>query len=133
MAKKMGYQTPIYYGTKGSQASTLLENAVDVTYGVSPTTGSTTSRGDGTTVPKATGESTLLTPSLTFNMIVDDTDSALTALIAAARTGVAVAIRTLTFDSDCILAVEDGRPLEGEATVSFTLQSVSASDRTPIF
>ena len=131
MAKKMGYQQPLYYGAKGSTASTEVLNCVDVSYDLGIETGSTTSRGDGTSVPIETGEVTTLTPKLTFNMIVDDGDATLTALIAAARTGLAVALKYETFDCDCVLSMTNGSPLKGEQTIDFNVETVSASDRDP--
>lgn len=132
MAKKMGYQIPLYMGTKGSSAGTLLENCVDVSYDTSVETGSTTARGDGSSVPIDTGEATSLKPSLTFKMIVDDTDTALATLVASARSGVAVALRYDTFSCDCILSMQNAAPLKGEQTIDFTVEQVSASDRDPI-
>lgn len=138
MAKVMGYQGGLFYGTKGSTASTRINARVDVTYELGVETGSTTSAGDGTTVPINTGESTALTPSIGFNMIVADDDAAIVALLAAAATGAAIALKyiratgLLGFDCDCILSATQGSPLKGEATIDFKVESVSSSDRTPV-
>lgn len=138
MAKKMGYQGLLYHGTKGSTAATQLLNCVDVDYENSVSTGSTTSRGDGTTVPIETGEAVSLSGKLTFNMIVDDSDSSLVALLAAARTGDPIALRyirasgLLGLDADCIISAKEGAPLNGEQTIDFTVEKLSASLRTPV-
>lgn len=138
MSKVMGYQGGLFFGTKGSSAATRISARVDVSYEIGVETGSTTSAGDGTTVPINTGESTALTPSIAFNMIVADDDAAIVALLAAAATGAAIAlkyIRTtglLGFDCDCILSCTQGSPLKGEATIDFKVEQVSSSDRTPI-
>ena len=138
MAKKMGYQGLIYYGVKGSTAATQILNCVDVTYENSVSTGSTTARGDGSTVPIETGEAVSLDGKLTFNMIVDDSDAVLVALLAAARTGLAVALRyirasgLLGLDADCIISAKEGAPLNGEQTIDFTVEKLSASDRAPV-
>jgi hypothetical protein len=137
MAKKMGYQGLIYYGAKGSTASQQILNCVDVTYECGVSTGSTTSRGDGSSVPIETGEATQLNAKLTFNMIVSTDDTILVALLAAARTGLAVALKyirssgLLGLDADCIISVKEGSPLDGEQTVDITVEKLSASDRTP--
>lgn len=138
MAKKMGYQGLLYYGTKGGTASTLLSNRVDASYDIDVETGSTTSAGDGTTVPINTGEATALTGKVTFNMINDTTDTALTALIAAAATGNPVALRFIRYsgvtglDADCVIKVTQGAPLKGEQTIDIEVVSLSASSRTPV-
>ena len=137
MAKTMGYEGLIYYGAKGSTAASQILNCVDVTYENSVSTGSTTARGDGTTGPIETGEATSLSAKLTFNMIVADDDTILVALLAAARTGLAVALKyirssgLLGLDADCIISAKEGAPLNGEQTIDITVESLSASDRDP--
>lgn len=138
MAKKMGYQGLLYYGVKGSTASTLLSNRVDASFDLDVETGSTTSAGDGTTVPINTGEATALTGKVTFNMIHDTADTALVALIAAAATGNPVALRfirstgLLGLDADCVIKVTQGAPLKGEQTIDIEVVALSASSRTPL-
>lgn len=132
MTNVMGYSEVLKYGAKGSQAATEVLNATDVTYDSAVTTGSTTSRGDGTSVPVETGEATQIKGSLSFGMIVDDGDATLTSLISAAKTGLAVALFFKTFDCDCIISFSDGAPLDGEETLQFQVERVSKSDRDPI-
>ena len=138
MADKMGYQGLLYHGTVGSTAATQITNCVDVNYENSVSTGSTTRRGDGSSVPLVTGEAVSLDGKLTFNMIVSTTDTSLVALLAAARTGAAIALRyiratgLLGLDADCILSCKEGAPLNGEQTVDFTVEKLSRSLRTPI-
>lgn len=138
MAKKMGYQGLLYSGTKGSTAATLLSNRVDASYDIDVETGSTTSAGDGTTVPINTGEATALTGKVTFNLIHDTTDTALVALIAAAATGNPVALRfirstgLLGLDADCVIKVTQGAPLKGEQTIDIEVVALSSSLRTPV-
>jgi hypothetical protein len=70
-------------------------------------------------------------------MIVSTDDTILVALLAAARTGLAVALKyirssgLLGLDADCIISVKEGSPLDGEQTVDITVEKLSASDRTP--
>jgi hypothetical protein len=138
MAKVMGYQGGLFYGTKGGTAATRINARVDVSYEIGVETGSTTSAGAGTSVPINTGEATALTPKITFNMIVADDDAAIVALMAAAATGNPIALRYIRatgltgFDCDCIISITTGSPLKGEATVDVSVEQVSASLRTPI-
>jgi hypothetical protein len=138
MAKKMGYQGLLFYGTKGSTAATQVTKRVDASFDIDVETGSTTSAGDGTAVPLNTGEATALTGKVTFNMIVDSADSSLVALLAAARTGAPIALRyirssgLLGLDADCVLSASEGAPLAGEQTVDFTVVALSKSLRAPL-
>ena len=138
MAKKMGYQGLIYHGTKGSAAATQILNCVDVSYECTVATGSTTARGDGSTVPIATGEAVTLEAKLTFNMIVDDGDASLVAILAAARTGNPIALRyirssgLLGLDADCVISATEGAPLNGEQTIDVSVEALSASLRAPL-
>ena len=138
MAKVMGYKGLLYYGTKGSTAATLIEARVDVDYEVSVETGSTTAAGDGTSVPINTGEATALTGKITFNMVVDDDSTAIVALMAAAATGDPIALKfiratgKLGFDADCVISAKQGAPLKGEATIDFSVETLSASLRDPV-
>lgn len=138
MAKVMGYQGLLYYGTKGSTAATLITERVDVSYDLDVAVGSTTDAGDGTSVPIGTGEAVSRTPKITFNMNVDDGSAAIVTLLAAAATGDPVALRyirksgLLGFDCDCVIKATQGSPLNGEATIDFEVVAVSASLRTPV-
>ena len=138
MAKKMGYQGLLYYGTKGSTAATQVLKRVDASYDMDVEVGSTTSAGDGATVPINTGEATALTGQVTFNMIVDSNDTALVAMRAAAATGNPIALRFIPFtgstglDADCVIKITQGAPLKGEATADIEVVALSASDREPV-
>jgi hypothetical protein len=138
MAKKMGYQGLLYYGTKGSTAATQVLQRVDATYEIDVETGSTTAAGDGTTVPINTGEATALTGNITFNMIVDSNDAALVAFRAAAATGNPIALRFVPFtgstglDADCVIKISQGAPLKGEQTADIEVVAMSASLRAPV-
>jgi hypothetical protein len=138
MAKKMGYQGLLYYGTKGSTATNQVLQRVDATYEIDVETGSTTAAGDGTAVPINTGEATALTGNVTFNMIVDSNDAALVAFRAAAATGNPIALRFVAFsgstgmDADCVIKISQGAPLKGEQTADIEVVTLSASLRAPI-
>jgi hypothetical protein len=138
MAKKMGYQGRLFYGTKGSTAATAVLKRVDATYGIDVETGSTTSAGDGSAVPITTGEATALTGQITFNMIVDSNDAALVAMRAAAATGNPIALRFIPYtgstglDADCVISISQGAPLAGEQTADIEVVALSASLREPV-
>lgn len=138
MAKKMGYQGLLYYGTKGSTAATQVLQKVDATFDVDVEVGSTTACGDGSAVPINTGEATALTGKVSFNMIVDSNDTALVALRAAAATGNPIALRFIPFsgstglDADCVIKVTQGAPLKGEQTADIEVVTLSASLRAPL-
>jgi len=138
MAKKMGYQGLLYYGTKGSTAATQVTKRVDASFDIDVETGSTTSAGDGSTVPINTGEATALTGKITFNVIVDSNDSAIVAFRAAAATGNPIAMRFISYsgmtglDADCVIKITQGAPLKGEQTADIEVVALSASLREPL-
>jgi len=138
MAKRMGYQGLLYHGTAGSSAATLLTKRVDASYDIDVEVGSTTSAGSGTAVPINTGEATALTGKITFNMIHETSDASLVALIAAAATGAAIALRfirstgLLGLDADCIIKVTQGAPLKSEQTIDIEVVALSNSLREPL-
>lgn len=134
----MGYQGLLYYGTAGSTAATQITKRVDASFDIDVETGSTTSAGDGTAVPINTGEATALTGKVTFNMIHETSDTSLVALIAAAATGVPIALRfirstgLLGLDADCVIKVTQGAPLKGEQTIDIEVVALSNSLREPV-
>lgn len=138
MAKKMGYQGQLFYGTKGSTAATRVLKRVDCSMDLDVEVGSTTSAGDGSAVPINTGEATALTGTITFNMIIDDNDAALVAMKAAAATGNPIALRFIAYtgttgmDADCVIKITQGAPLKGEATADIEVVALSSSDREPL-
>ena len=138
MSDKMGYQGLLYYGAKGSQANQQITRARDIDFDVVPTIGDTTERGTGASVPIETGEAVTLGAKLNFNMKVNANDTILPLLLAAAATGLPVALRYIRqsgatgLDADCVIGAKQGAPLKGEQTVDISVESLSACDRTPI-
>lgn len=136
-ATRMGYEAQLFYGTAGTTAATQITNARDVQYNIDPTRGDTTKRGVGTSVPIDTSKVTSLKPTITWSMLNKPSDTTLTALLAAAATGAAVALRTknyssgLGFDGDVSLQVANGAPLRGEATFDFTAEATDDEGRDP--
>lgn len=138
-ANVMGYQGQLSYGVKGSTASTRVTGRKEVNYSVDPATGDTTEAGDGTAVPITTGEVTQLSPKGDFSLVFKNNSAALVAFLAASRTGNPIAIRIVPpgdgmtgLDADCLLSDEQGFPLDGEATIKFTIIGVSSDLRAPI-
>lgn len=127
MPKQMGYQALLYYGPKGSTATTLLKCRVDANIEYVPETGSTTCAGDGTVPPTNTGKATAITPKISFNMVVDSDHSAAATFLAAAKTGLAIALKCESFDYDCVISAKQGMPLKGEQTID--IESVVIEER----
>lgn len=126
MTKYMGYERGFYYGTAGSTAATQLTRARDVTYEVGNSQGEVTAAGAGSSPPIEVFRVATLTAKITWSMVNDSADTALTALLAAARAGTAVAIRLKSatgagtgYDGDCNISVTQGAPYKGEQTVDF--------------
>lgn len=137
-ATRMGYEGQLFYGTAGSTAGTLVTNCVDLDYDTSVTRGNTTVRGAGTSPPVGTSRVTGIKPMLTWKMLNKPADATLAALIAAARTGAAVALRTKSysagtgFDGDVTLEVKNGMPLDGEQTFEFSAEATDDEGRAPL-
>ncbi len=137
MATKAGYQAILYYGAAGSTASTQVTGAKDIKYDVTPNADSDRSRGDGSSVPIETGVVTYRDVALTFSMVNNPSDTTLTALIAAARAGTAIALRYIPasggtgLDADCFLSVSSNSPLDGTGVVDFALVKLDKTLRTP--
>lgn len=125
MAKKMGFERVLKYGVAGSTAGTTLTRARDVSYETGNSQGETTAGGDGSAPPIETFRVATRTAKITWNMINDTADTALTALIAAARAGTPVAIyykdysSGTGYDGDMILTVTNGAPYKEEQTFDF--------------
>ena len=134
---KMGFEGEIYYGAAGSTASTLLTNIRDESYDFDHGSGDTTVRGTGSAPPIETGRATSRKVTLGWNMTNDPTDTALAALLTAAYGSTPVAIRTKDraagkgFDGDVYLKVKHGKPLKGEQTYDFSVDTVTRENRAP--
>jgi hypothetical protein len=134
---KMGFEGEIYYGAAGATAATLLTNIRDENYDFDHGSGDTTVRGTGAAPPIETGRATSRKVTLGWNMTNDPTDTSLAALLAAAYGSTPVAIRTKDraagkgFDGDVYLKVKHGKPLKGEQTYDFTVDTVTRENRAP--
>lgn len=136
--KKMGYEAKLYYGAAGASASTLITNCRDVTYENGHEMGDTTVRGSGSSPPIKTARPVARTVSLSWTMTLKTDDTALTALLAAARDATVIALKAVPvtsgngLDADCYISVSNPQPLGGEQTVTFTVTGLEDVDRTPV-
>ena len=124
---KMGFEGLIYYGVKGSTASTLISNRVDVTCDTDPQMAPTTVCGAGTAPPIESEDVCTVKFSATLKMKnLGATDTVLTALRTAAAAGGQVAIRMIDYaaqkgyDGDVNVKESQGLPIGGEQTFDFT-------------
>lgn len=134
---KSGYEGQLFYGTAGSTAGTQVTNCEDLNYDSEPTKAEQTVRGLGTSVPIVVEKTVAIKPTITWSMFMKTGDTTLTALVAAARTGAAVALRTksyasgLGFDGDCELGVTHEMTLAGQSKFNFTATAVDDQGRAP--
>lgn len=137
MATKAGYEGVILYGPKGATATTQLTNVEDLNYNNPIEKAETTTRGTGAAVPIKTEQVVCIGAEITWSMLNKTTDTALTALLAASRVPLAVAIRTksyasgLGFDGDCTLEVTHEMTLKGQSKFNFTATPTD-EDRLPL-
>jgi hypothetical protein len=134
---KSGYEGILYYGAAGSTGSEQVTNCEDLNYDTEPERVETTVRGAGTSPPIVTSKVVALKPTITWSMLLKTGDTTLTALLAAARTGAAVALRTksyssgLGFDGDCTLGVTHEMTLKGQSKFNFTAEATDDEGRAP--
>lgn len=140
MAKtRAGWERKLYRGTAGSTASTqVTPNATDIDYNVGQTRTGTTSRGDGSAIPKEHEQVVGVNMSLTFSMNYDDGDTHMVAILAAARAGTALAFKVeevvsgsyaVIVDADFTIAFDSPGPLAGGMVVAFTCTPTKESTR----
>lgn len=135
---KMGWEGELFYGVAGSTAATKITNCRDESYNIEKEYGETTTRGDGSAPPIETQTCVARRVTITWTMINKPADTTLTALLAAAVAGTAVAIRTKSyssgtgFDGDCEVSANWSKPFKGEQTIEFTATPTLESGRTPL-
>jgi hypothetical protein len=124
---KMGFEGLIYYGAKGSTASTLITNRVDVSCDTDPQMAPTTVCGAGSAPPIESEDVCTVKFSATLKMKnLGTEDTVLVALRTAAACGGQVAIRMKDyasgkgFDGDVNVKEAQGAPIGGEQTFDFT-------------
>lgn len=135
--EEMGYQLALYIGAAGATAATQITGAEDVDYEITPQKGATTDRGTGGNVPITTENVAQLGVQITWKQHVNQNDTTLTTLIAAAKTGLPVAIKLVTlagatiFDGDCTLQKKYNAPLADTASYDFTATPTKQAGRIP--
>ena len=138
----MGYQKQVFIGTAGSTAATQVLDLVNVKVTGTPQYGSTTSRGDGTTVPVITKQVVSIERTVTFNSLNVPSNTNLTTLKAAASSTnptvrlialkvVDVASGAVEFDADVDLSIDRDAPLTAEQDCAF-VATVDRRLRNPV-
>lgn len=123
---KMGFEGLAYYGVKGSTASTLISNRVDMSFDTDPQMATTTVAGAGTSPPVETEGVATIKWSATLKMKNVAGDAVLVALRTAAAAGVPVALRMKDYaagkgcDGDVNVKETFSGNLNGEQTYDFT-------------
>jgi hypothetical protein len=136
-AALMGFEKIVLIGNPGSTAATQVLDLVNVKVTSSPQYGSTTNRGDGTTVPVASKRAVSIETTVTFNSLNVPTNTNLATLKAAAISTtpasrlialkvVDVASGTVEFDRDVDLSIDRDAQLTAEQDCAF----VATTDRT---
>jgi hypothetical protein len=141
MAKKRkGHEMIVYYGTAGSTAATPISaNVVDVDPGGADFDFvDLPDRGDGSGIPHMDEYPVKKNSQPSFSMIYHDSDTNMTALLAAADANppvgkaikvVRVASGETAFDGDCWLKYSSAGPLSEGQTVEFECHPTSAYGR----
>lgn len=133
--KVAGFRGQLFYGTAGSTASTLLTKIRDITIARETETGETTTRGDSTKPPTVTKIVTAIVTKIEWQHVYDTSDGNLDALLDAAATGTAVALRGKEYvggkgpDGDFILTASEPHPLKGETVVTFSAEPTDGYGR----
>lgn len=137
MSVRAGWERMLYVGTAGSTAAVLVEDAKDVNLDPGSETHDTTVRGDGTSVPKQTGNIHVLTRAVSFGFLYNDGVSPLDVILAAARAGTALAIKIVEynggdteFDGDCFLSISSPGPIADGQNVEVTCTPTRSAGRT---
>lgn len=134
---KMGFEGLLYYGAAGTTAATLLSNCKDISLSMDNEKGNTTVRGDSTTPPIETEDTTLRKVQIEFTMINDITDTAYAAINTAVGSGAGIALRLKDYssgkgpDADFVVTKSHPFPLNGEQAVTFTATPSRSYGRSP--
>ena len=134
----MAFEGRLLYDVYGATATTLMENASDITITSTKTYGDTTPKGDGTAAPVESSRITKHTISMSWSMLNKTDDTSLTALLTAEAAGTPVALHGEASatgkgpDFDWLLEVTNGQPKNGEQTYSFTARPTDEGGRVPV-
>lgn len=123
---RMGYEGRLFVDAAGATATTQVTNIEDLNYDNPLERVETTTRGDGTSLPKKSEKPVTMGAEVTWSMFHKDGDATLTTILAAARAGSLLAIRTKSyasgtgFDGDCSIEVRHEKTLKGASKYNFT-------------
>lgn len=133
MAKRMGFEGELYWGTAGSTAATELTIARDVSYKFENTEADISDRASLVDVFDVAG----VKFSLEFEVNNQNTNAFIAAARAATIAGTAVAFRTKDRDSgwgvdaDFIIGVDESQPLRDAQRIKITATPTDKSGRSP--
>lgn len=125
---RRGYEAQVFVGTKGSTAGTQLsEDVIDVDFNVEHERATTTSRGDGISIPKVHEHSVAISSEITFSMLYDETNAGQATCIARSEDADAMALLVkdynsgnVLFDGDVNITYAFSAPLSDNSTIEFT-------------
>jgi len=140
MVKKAGWEGELFIGPAGTQAPTRVTRRRDLNYEALVEYADTTDAGSNTTIPVADARPVKVSPKVTFNMVLDTSDTALLTLISAATnttpTPLAIYAKSYSagkgFDGDCYISMKKGMPYQGETTYDFECTPTTDGGRAPV-
>ena len=133
MAKRMGFEGKLYWGTAGSTAATELKIARDVSYKLENTEADVSDRNSIIDLSDVAG----VKFSLDFEVNNQSTDAFVAAARAASPAGTAMAFRTRDsssgwgVDADFIISLDESQPLRDAQRIKITCTPTDKSGRTP--
>lgn len=133
MAKRMGFEGKIYYGTAGSTASTELTIVRDASYAFSNAEADISDRSSIINLYDVGG----VDFSLEFEINNQDTDAFVAAVRAAAIAGTAIAFRTRDktagwgVDGDFVVGIDESQALRDAQRIKVTAKPTDKNGRLP--
>lgn len=133
MAKRMGLEGKLYWGTAGSTAATELKIARDVSYKLENTEADVSDRNSIIDLSDVAG----IKFSLEFEVNNQSTDAFVAAFRAAVVAGTAIAFRTRDsasgwgVDADFIVSDDESQPLRDAQRIKVTCTPTDKNGRTP--
>jgi hypothetical protein len=133
MAKRMGFEGKLYWGTAGSTAATELKIARDVSYKLETTEVDVSDRNSIVDLSAAAG----VKFSMDFEVNNQSTDAFVAAARVACAAGTAVAFRTRDsasgwgVDADFLISLDESQPLRDAQRIKVTCSPTDANGRTP--
>ena len=131
---RMGIEGRTYWGTAGSQASTLLAIEKDSSYKIEPQKADTSDKSSNVD----TEDVASVKISLELEVNMKDSDAFIAAARTAALTGGAIALRTVDkvasgwgVDADFTISVEEGRSRGDRQTFKVTATPTKKAGRAP--